>query len=78
MLGRESFVLEGTSKANDEEVVRAFVKQFYANSATLPQRLLLPLEIEEATIIESWLNRRSKERKVKITVPRRGVKKEQV
>lgn len=78
MIGREYFVLEGTNKADDEEVVRAFVKQFYANSATLPQRLLLPLEIEEATIIESWLNRRSKQRKIKITVPRRGAKKELV
>lgn len=57
MIGREYFVLDGTSEAEDEEVVRAFVKQFYANSATLPQRLLLPLEIEEAAIIESWLNR---------------------
>ena len=78
MIGREYFILEGTSKADDEEVVRAFVKQFYANSATLPQRLLLPLEIEEAAIIESWLNRRSTQRKVKITVPRRGLKKELV
>ena len=78
MIGREYFVLEGTSQAEDEEVVRAFVKQFYANSATLPQRVLLPMEIEEAKIIESWLNRRSAERKVKIAVPQRGAKKELV
>jgi len=78
MIGREYFVLEGTSQAEDEEVVRAFVKLFYANSATLPQRVLLPLEIEEASIIESWLNRRSGHRKVKITVPQRGIKKELV
>ena len=75
MIGREYFVLEGTRQAEDEEVVRAFVKQFYANSATVPQRVLLPMEIEEASIIESWLNRRSKERKVKIAVPQRGAKK---
>jgi excinuclease ABC subunit C len=78
MIGREYFVLEGTRKADDEEVVRAFVKQFYSNSATLPQRVLLPLEIEEAKIIESWLNRRSSDRKIKIMVPQRGVKKELV
>ena len=78
MIGREYFVLEGTSQAEDEEVVRAFVKQFYANSATLPQRVLLPMEIEEARIIESWLNRRSSERKVKIAVPKRGAKRELV
>jgi excinuclease ABC subunit C len=75
LVGREYFVLDGTRQAEDEEVVRAFVKQFYTSSARLPQRVLLPLEIEEATIIESWLNRRSPERKVKIAVPKRGVKR---
>ncbi len=44
LIGREYFVLEGTRQAGDEEVVRAFVKQFYANSSTVPQRVLLPLE----------------------------------
>ena len=78
LIGREYFVLEGTRQAGDEEVVRAFVKQFYANSSTVPQRVLLPLEIEEAAIIEAWLNRRSPEHKVKITVPRKGVKRELV
>ena len=78
MIGREYFVLEGTSRADDEELVRAFVKQFYAKSAIIPQRVLLPLEIEEATIIESWLNRRSEHRKVKIKVPQRGTKRELV
>ena len=78
LIGREYFVLEGTRQADDEEVVRAFVKQFYANSSTVPQRVLLPLEIEEAAIIEAWLNRRSPEHKVKISVPRKGVKRELV
>ncbi len=78
LIGREYFVLEGTRQADDEEVVRAFVKQFYANASTVPQRVLLPLEIEEASIIEAWLNRRSPEHKVKITVPRKGVKRELV
>jgi excinuclease ABC subunit C len=40
--------------------------------------VLLPLEIEEAAIIEAWLNRRSPEHKVKISVPRSGVKRELV
>ncbi len=78
LIGREYFVLEGIRQADDEEVVRAFVKQFYANATSVPQRVLLPLEIEEAAIIEAWLNRRSPERKVKITVPRKGVKRELV
>ena len=53
LIGREYFVLEGTRQADDEEVVRAFVKQFYSEAAGIPQRVLLPLEIEEARIIEA-------------------------
>src|SRR3970040_2044269 len=70
LIGREYFVLEGTRQAGDEEVVRAFVKQFYANSSTVPQRVLSPLEIEAAAIIEAWLNRLSPEDKGKQSVAR--------
>lgn len=78
LIGREYFVLEGTKSAEDEELVRAFVKQFYSDSASVPQRVLLPMEIEEAAIIEHWLNQRSADRKVKLTVPQRGTKRDLV
>ncbi len=78
LIGREYFVLEGTKSAEDEELVRAFVKQFYSDSASVPQRVLLPMEIEEAAIIEHWLNQRSADRKVKLTVPQRGAKRDLV
>ena len=53
LIGREYFVLEGTRQADDQEVLQAFVKQFYSEAAGVPQRVLLPLEIEEARIIEA-------------------------
>jgi excinuclease ABC subunit C len=75
LIGREYFILEGSHQAEDREIVEAFIKQYYAEAAQIPERLLLPLEIEEAKIIESWLNKRRGGEKVKLLVPRRGKKK---
>jgi excinuclease ABC subunit C len=76
LIGREFFVLEGTQKADETELVESFVKQFYSSAAFIPQRVLLPMEIEEARIIETWLHGRRGGKKVQILVPRRGAKKD--
>ena len=78
LIGREYFVLEGTRQAEDQEVLQAFVKQFYSEAAGVPQRVLLPLEIEEARIIEAWLQSRRRGQPVHLSVPRRGVKRDLV
>jgi excinuclease ABC subunit C len=78
LIGREYFVLEGTREADDVELVQSFVKQFYADAAHIPQRVLLPTEIEESQIIEKWLNERKGGKKVRLVVPRRGTKKDLV
>lgn len=78
LIGREYFVLEGAREAEDREVVEAFVKQFYSEAAYVPERVLLPLEIEEARIIESWLNARRGGEKVVLQVPRQGPQEELV
>lgn len=74
LIGREYFMLENTQEAQDEEVITSFVKQFYAEAAYIPERLLLPHEVEEARIIESWLSQRRGGEKVELLVPRRGPK----
>lgn len=78
LIGREYFILEGAQQADDQELAEAFVKQFYTDAAHVPQRVLLPAEIEEARIIERWLKERRGGSKVKILVPRRGKKRELV
>ncbi|MGD8822130.1 MAG: excinuclease ABC subunit UvrC [Anaerolineales bacterium] len=77
LIGREYFVLDGTNQAQDRELVEAFVKQFYTEATFIPQKVLLPTEIEEAKIIEQWLRQR-RSGKVEIVVPRRGHKKQLV
>jgi excinuclease ABC subunit C len=72
LIGREYFVLEGTRQAEDREVVEGFVKQFYAEAAFVPERVLLPTEIEEVRIVEEWLRQRRGGPEVQIQVPRSG------
>jgi excinuclease ABC subunit C len=76
LIGREYFVVEGTLQAEDREVVEGFVKQFYTQAAYVPDRVLLPTEIEEARIIEAWLDQRRGGQKMRLIVPHRGQKKE--
>jgi excinuclease ABC subunit C len=75
LIGREYFILDGTREAEDYELVEAFVKQFYNEATTIPERVLLPTEIAEAKIIEAWLRDQRRGRKVQISVPQRGPKR---
>jgi excinuclease ABC subunit C len=75
LIGREYFLLDGVDQAEDQELVEAFIKQFYTDATFIPQNVLLPTDIEEARIIEEWLNQRREGKKVKIIVPRRGTKR---
>lgn len=78
LIGREYFILEGTEEAADGEVISQFIKQFYAEAATVPPQVLLPNEIEEATIIKQWLGSRRKNQAVEIVVPHQGTPQELV
>jgi len=78
LIGREYFVLEGTEDETGAAIVEQFVKQFYDEAAYIPAEVLLPQEVEEARIINEWLNTKRGGDKVALTVPRRGTKKDLV
>ncbi len=79
LIGREYFILEGTEQAGDPEVLGFFLKQFYDEAPHIPQRVLLPTEVEEARIIEAWLSqKRTSQHKVQLVVPRRGARRQLV
>lgn len=75
LLGREYFVLEGTEGENADQVLSSFVKQFYDEAAYVPPEILLPEQIDEAKVIEEWLNRQ-RGKQVLLQVPRNGQSKE--
>jgi len=65
-------MLEGAADASDADVLSEFIKQFYNQASAVPQRVLLPHEVEEANIIRQWLSRRREDQCVEILVPRDG------
>jgi excinuclease ABC subunit C len=76
LIGREYFILEGTDDENDSEIVSQFIKQFYAESTSIPHEILLPDELEESLIIQQWLNQKRGGKKVHFKVPQRGKRKD--
>ena len=78
LIGREYFILEGTEAEENSEILEEFVKQFYSQAAYVPNKVMLPQEVEEARIIKEWLNTRRGGEKVQLTVPKRGQGKELV
>jgi excinuclease ABC subunit C len=77
LIGREYFVLEGAGGEEDQAVLEAFVSQFYDEAAYVPPEILMPREVDQARIIESWL-RGKRGSRVTLRVPRRGKGKEVV
>jgi excinuclease ABC subunit C len=77
LLGREYFLLEGTDEASDGRVLHDFITQFYNEAAHIPKEVLLPNEVEEARIIETWLKQK-RGQKVAMKVPQRGKKRDLV
>jgi excinuclease ABC subunit C len=78
LIGREYFLLTGTTDENDGEIVTSFLKQFYDEAAYVPPEILLPTAVEESPLIEEWLRTRRGGSRVTLRVPRRGQKRELV
>ena len=76
LIGRDNFFLQDGSEA-PQEVLTAFIKQYYNDATFIPREIVLPQlpEAEEQQLIEAWLSGKA-ERKVELFVPQRGVKRE--
>ena len=77
LIGRESFLLQGTRYEEPGQIMTSFIKQFYVSSPHIPPLLLLQHPVEDAATIEGWLQNKRGGR-VNIQVPRRGNKKQLV
>jgi excinuclease ABC subunit C len=78
LIGRDYFILEGADDEKNSEVIAQFLMQFYSQSTHIPSEVLLPEDIEEAMIIQNWLNQKKKGEKIQIMVPNKGVPKQLV
>ncbi len=77
LIGRESFVLQGTSSEAPEQIMSSFIKQFYSSAAYIPPALLVQYPVEDKATIEAWLQSKRGAR-VRLQVPSRGNKKQLV
>ena len=76
LIGRDNFFLPDGGEA-EQEVISAFVKQYYNEATFIPKEIVVPHlpEDEEKQLIEIWLADRA-ECKAELILPQRGVKKE--
>lgn len=76
LIGRDNFFLQDGGEA-PQEVLTAFLKQYYNEATFIPREIVLPQlpEAEEQQLIELWLRQKA-ERKVELLQPQRGVKRE--
>jgi excinuclease ABC subunit C len=76
LIGRDNFFLQDVGDT-PQEVLTAFLKQYYNEATFVPKEIVLPHLPEEAerALIEAWLTQKS-ERRVELLVPQRGVKRE--
>ena len=76
LIGRDNFFLQDGGEAQ-QEVLTAFIKQYYNDATFIPREIVLPQlpEAEEQQLIEARLCGKA-ERKVELFVPQRGVKRE--
>jgi excinuclease ABC subunit C len=75
IIGRESFVVEGTRYESQRQIMTNFIKQFYNSCPYIPPLLLVQYPLEDALTIKNWLQTK-KGAKVRIQVPCRGNKKQ--
>lgn len=74
ILGRVSRFVEGVEEASDQEILAAFLRDYYLEATPLPKLVLLPFEVEGQSTLATALTSRAG-RKVALKVPKRGEKK---
>ncbi len=73
LIGRKDFFWPHSADTGDEELVRSAIEQFYNKDGQPPKELLIPTDLDDATVIEEWLSGK-RGNAVHVVAPERGVK----
>jgi len=76
LIGQENFILtaEDLEDGNvDQEVLEAFLKQYYEMATDLPKEILIPHEVDNQKELEYLLEKQAL-RKIKLIIPQKGKK----
>ncbi|NTW59171.1 MAG: excinuclease ABC subunit UvrC [Nitrospirae bacterium] len=77
LLGRKDFHFVDLHGLAGEELLTHFLHQFYAKEMIVPAEVLLPFDVPDRQIVESWLTAK-RGAKMEVSVPQRGRKREMV
>lgn len=72
LLGGADYFFED-SGLPDEEVMSSFIAQFYRGERSVPDEVILPVSLEDASVIGEWISGK-RGRKVSLIVPVKGEK----
>ncbi len=75
MVGRDVYLVDATREAADDEVLRAFLEQYYARASSVPREVYVPFALADAGDLERFLSER-RGTGVRLHVPQRGEKRE--
>lgn len=56
IMGKEDFLMEGAQDNYPQEIIGAFIKQYYSGPRPVPAEILLPIKIQDEKLITQWLS----------------------
>ncbi len=77
MIGREHFFINVRMDDELQDVINAFMKQYYAGTPFVPREIFVQTRLSEIDMLESWLTKK-RGKKVSIVAPQRGAKEKLV
>ena len=77
MIGRENFHLDVDENEAAEDIVQAFLNQFYTGTPYIPREIWVQTDLKERELTEQWLSK-AKGSTVRILTPKKGKKEKLV
>ncbi len=74
LLGQEQYFLDTEGEASPEEILQAFLQQYYTEKAQIPKEILLPFSLPEKDLFTEWLSKKAG-RRIQWLTPLRGEKR---
>lgn len=74
LTGRESYEIQSAEEDTNQDIITAFIKQYYSQGLSVPKEILLDKELEEGELLQQFLSETSGHQ-VKLLAPKKGEKK---
>ncbi|WP_409198938.1 excinuclease ABC subunit UvrC [Methanobrevibacter acididurans] len=73
IIGRDDFIMTTTEEDRSDDIISAFIKQYYGINRHVPKEILIEENIPDKKLIEDWLTD-IRGNKVHIHIPQKGTK----